>query len=418
MNQLMGLMEGGAWERWLQTLPSLESISIPRSFKKEGKVAMEIELHTFCDASQQGYSACAYFRVKYNDGSVACVFALGKSRVAPLRPITVPRLELMAAVIAAKLAAVICKEVKYFINRIVFWCDAIAVLGYINNKSCRYKTFVANRLELIHSLTASSQWRYVPTSLNPADVGSRGLFPDQIERAFVWFNGPSFLCKSEREWPEQSVLPKEDKDDPELKKISILANVMNNASQPLEQLYKRHSEFYSLQRTVAWLNRFMEFIKWKSFPELPKPSTEKLSLDELEQGTMRIIRVVQKGSFGECLKVLPDQHEFVTPSPITSELLQRNPCLWPIENLDPRKVNGIIRVGGRLKYSPLPDSAKFPILLPSDHHVTQLIIMEFHIREGHMGINHVLNATRSKYWILKGHSTVKKALRSCLNCRF
>ena len=140
------------WENWLENLPKLESVSVTRSFKILGKRVKGIELHVFCDASLTGYSACAYFRVEYDDGFVQCLFDLGKARVAPLKPVTVPRLELTAAVIAVKVAFMIRNEVEFYLDRIVFWCDATVVLRYINNTSSRYKSFVANRLELIHQV--------------------------------------------------------------------------------------------------------------------------------------------------------------------------------------------------------------------------------------------------------------------------
>ena len=115
------------------------------------------------------------------------MFALGKARVAPLKPVTVPRLELTAAVIAVKDAFMIRNEVEFYLDRIVFWCDATVVLRYINNTSSRYKSFVVNRLELIHTLSSPKQWRYVPSSLNAADIGSRGVFPCDIDCANMWF---------------------------------------------------------------------------------------------------------------------------------------------------------------------------------------------------------------------------------------
>ena len=146
-----------------------------------------IELHLFCDVSLTGYSACAYFRVEYDDGFVQCLFALGKARVAPSKPVTVPRLELTAAVIAVKVAFIIRSEVEFYFDCIVFWCDATAVLRYINNTSSRYKSFEANRLELIHTLSSPKQWTCVSSSLNAADIGSRGVISCVIDSADIWF---------------------------------------------------------------------------------------------------------------------------------------------------------------------------------------------------------------------------------------
>ena len=145
------------WDKWIEALPCLESVSIPRSFKLLGRKVEQIDLHGFCDASTLGYGSCAYLCVKYSDGFIHCSFVLGKSRVAPLRHITIPRLELTAAVVAVKLAYTVRREVEFVINRVVFWTDAVVVLRYINNCSSRYKSFVTNRLELIHTLSSPQQ---------------------------------------------------------------------------------------------------------------------------------------------------------------------------------------------------------------------------------------------------------------------
>ena len=116
-----------------------------------------IELNVFCDASLDGYSACAYFRIVYHSVSIKCLFVLGKCRIAPFKSLTVPRLELSAAVIAVKLAHTVRQETEYVIDRIVFWTDASVVLRYIQNTSSRYMSFVANRLELIHASNTPQQ---------------------------------------------------------------------------------------------------------------------------------------------------------------------------------------------------------------------------------------------------------------------
>ena len=118
---------------------------------------------------------------------------MGKSNVAPLKSIIIPRLERTAAVLAAKLSAFIVRELEFEFSRIVFWSDATVVLRYINNTSTRFRTFVASRIELIHTLTSADQWRYVPTDLNPADIASRGVLPDMVDQVGIWVSGPQFL---------------------------------------------------------------------------------------------------------------------------------------------------------------------------------------------------------------------------------
>ena len=106
------------WDRWLGVLSLLEDVSVDRSFMMAGKKATRFELHTFCDASTYGYGTCYYLRVLYDDDEVQCCFVMGKSRVAPLKFVSVPRLELVAAVLAAKLSAVIVRELQFELSSV------------------------------------------------------------------------------------------------------------------------------------------------------------------------------------------------------------------------------------------------------------------------------------------------------------
>jgi len=112
---------------------------------------------------------------------------------APLKGVTVSRLELTTAVLAGKLGTMVCREVDYELSRVVYWTDETVALWCLNNTASRFQTFVANRLELLHSLTSVRQWRYAPMALNPADVASRGLSPEKVNSANMWFYGPNFL---------------------------------------------------------------------------------------------------------------------------------------------------------------------------------------------------------------------------------
>ena len=108
-----------------------------------------IDLRVFSDASVFGYGACAYLRILYMNGFVGCSLVMGKSKVAPLKPNSVPRLELTAAVVAAKIGSVICRELEYDLNNVVYWTDATVALRYLHNTHTRFRTFVATRLEIL-----------------------------------------------------------------------------------------------------------------------------------------------------------------------------------------------------------------------------------------------------------------------------
>nr|CAH8860744.1 unnamed protein product [Trichobilharzia regenti] len=133
-----------------------------------------VDFHVFSDASEVGFGAAVYIRTTLrNDIDVSLV--MGKSRVAPLKTVSIPRLELTAALLTAQLFTTVCKELDYPKHPVTFWTDSMSVIYYIRNESARYACFVANRVSQIRELTTVEQWRYVPSGKNPADLASRGV---------------------------------------------------------------------------------------------------------------------------------------------------------------------------------------------------------------------------------------------------
>lgn len=157
------------WEKWRKDLPTLEKCTIQRCLKPEhfGK-AIESQIHSFSDASFEGYGQVSYLRQVNNKGDIHCAFLMGKSRLAQLKAITIPRLELMAAVLSAKIGNKLAEEIEHDLQQSVYWTDSTVVLRYINSTRNRYHIFVANRVLTIRDRTDPSQWRYVGGKDNPA----------------------------------------------------------------------------------------------------------------------------------------------------------------------------------------------------------------------------------------------------------
>ena len=183
------------WNSWKLSLPILESFKIPRCFKPTcfGRL-VNITVHHFSDASDDGYGHCSYLRIVDENDSIHCSFLYGRSRVAPVKKVSTPRLELQAATLSAKMARFVSKEIDLPINRQYFWTDSMIVLGYIKNHTKRFKLFVANRVALINEHTSPKDWFYVNSKENPADCASRGLKPNK-DNLDLWFKGPEFLWK-------------------------------------------------------------------------------------------------------------------------------------------------------------------------------------------------------------------------------
>ena len=137
--------------------------------------------------------------------------------MAPLKQLSIPRLELQAAVLAVRLYCVVKQELTVNIKDTIFWSDSKTVLQYIANESRRFHTFVANRVSEIHYPTESTQWRHVPGHFNSADDCTRGLRAADLDDHCRWLNGPAFLSKSEEHWPQDMSIGALHESDDEVK---------------------------------------------------------------------------------------------------------------------------------------------------------------------------------------------------------
>ena len=156
---------------------------------------------------------------------LVCSLIMGKARVAPLKMVTIPRLEFTAAVVSVKVGKMLCQELQYEHVEEIFWTDGKVVLGYIKNDSKRFHVFVANHIQQIRDQTSPSQWRHVKTKCNPADDASCGITAKELVESSRWISGPEFLWMPEDQWPQ----PLEDQDlvslsdNPKVKKVTSYA---------------------------------------------------------------------------------------------------------------------------------------------------------------------------------------------------
>lgn len=401
------------WQIWKNDLTKMENLRVPRCVKPSAmeKIA-EICLHYFSDASQSAYGVTAYLRVVDTEGNIQCSLLLAKSRLAPIKSVTIPRLELTAATLSIRLDNVIRRELELPLGESVFWTDSTTVLRYINNDNKRYQTFVANRVATIRDGSLPKQWRYVDTNSNPADEASRGLSADELLSDHRWLHGPSFLMKDEAEWPKMpaSGLKMSD-DDPEVKKVQICLVQKGREVSVLDRLIDRHSSWHSLKKNVAWILRARKWLLIKVKNEPEEMSKDPLTVEEIENASLEIIKYVQKQSFLDEMKSL---NGLKGDKPVESQV----PKTSAIYRLAPTmSEKGVLVVGGRLKNAPILEEAKHQMILPKKHHVVELIIKQSHEMSGHSGREYVLADTRQRYWIINGRTTIRRVLNSCFKCR-
>ena len=385
------------WESWLLDLKTLAGVKIKRCYIPPNFEVLHYELHHFSDASASGYGECSYLRVISTSGEVHCTLVMGRSRVAPTKVTTIPRLELSAAVVAIKVSDMLKGELEVDCVQEVFWTDSKIVLGYISNEARRFHVFVANRVERIKQSTESAQWRYVTSEENPADHASRGLSADQLLTS-NWFTGPDLLWQKELPTGDVKVgeIPSS---DPELRKAQVYDTQAKEVRSLLDRLHK-FSDWSRLVKAIARLKRLAREVKG-----LKPRSCEATSLEERRQAQLTIIKMVQESNLSQEIQYL--QHHKETPP--KSKLHRLNPFLDD---------QGIIRVGGRLTHAPLHPHVRHPTVLPRDSHISSLLVKHYHERVHHQGRGMTTNELRSNgIWILGCSNLVSSHIYKCTKCR-
>ncbi|XP_073671982.1 uncharacterized protein [Paramisgurnus dabryanus] len=245
------------WKKWLTDLEKVAYFKIHRCVKPAGfGRTVSAQLHHFADASENGYGTATYLRMQNMEERVHVTFLFGKARVAPLKTVTIPRLELTAAVVAVRVDKMLQSELQLQLKKTCFWTDSTSVLKYIKNEDRRFQTFVANRVTTIRVNSEIEQWRYVPTALNPADDASRGLKAEDLMKQ-RWIEGPKFLLEPEEMWPTFPVDTSVTADDPEVKK-SLMVNATLADINATSQLITHFSDWQRLKVAVAWLIKLKE----------------------------------------------------------------------------------------------------------------------------------------------------------------
>ena len=415
------------WGKWRLKLVMLEKIRIPRCIKphKFGDV-VSTTYHHFSDASEIGYGTASYIRQVNKNGHINVALLMGKSRVSPMRATTIPRLELTAALVAAKVSNLINTELNVTPILNVYWTDSKITLGYILNETKRFRIYVANRAQKIRETTDINKWRYVASADNPADYASRGLDIDAPE-VDTWINGPGFLKTQEVSWNSMHEKYLVRDDDPEVKKqINVNAISINDKSINEDlfcRLESRISIWFRCIRVLATIRRFIALCKRKVNERKGNitrdyADIEPLNVTDIQESENLLIRMIQNKYFKGELQLLRS----ITPGKGRAAEKKRKATLKKSSSL--RKLDpfidafGIIRVGGRIRNSTLDESIKHPAILPRKGHLTIAIIRWFHLKVEHSGRNMTLNELRvNGYWVINGCSIIRSLISKCVGCR-
>ena len=386
--------------RWLRGLESLKQFRVSRAYSVLGWSGDEgaMELHAFGDASPDGYGAAVYLRTPLPDGSFSVSLVLAKGRVAPVKRVSLPRLELLGGLLAARLVTYVRQALRLPDSTICrCWSDSMIVLGWIRGDPQRWKQFVYNRVSEIHSLTDPSSWAFVPGEDNPSDLTTRGVSAEHLLDSKEWLTGPSWLSESsgqplpsDRSEPSVSETPEE-----EVVLTAVSATVP--CERPVFDV-ERWSSLSKAVRVVAWTRRFVHNARNPA----QRCSLSDLSGEEVAAARDVLLRQAQREAFPEEIKALEQERNVSVSSPIRS--------------LTPYLADGVLRMRGRLQFSELCFEEKHPVIVPKGH-LAVLLVREQHALLKHAGVTTLITAVRSSMWVVGLRGIARRVVRSCVICR-
>lgn len=390
------------WIIWLQDTTKMNAVTIPRYYFPQIEAFSVAELHTFCDASDKGYAAVVYLRVV-----VGCKahtsFVSAKSKVAPLKHLTVPRLELQACVMGSELAKTIEREIALPITRRYFWTDSKITLSWFRSKE-RLNAFVGSRVTKIFSDTDRvDEWHWIPSELNSADLATKAHESFDSER---WLNGPKFIAEDKQEWPKFE-MPEMNEHEmigfhQELDDQIFIGVTANHTLFKLPDI-NRFSQFDRLIRATAHANKMIWALQQKKTDRPTRTELFKLNVADLQQARHDWYREIQSEEYAEEIHCIRTKG-YVK---VCSKLHHHSPFLH----------DGILRMKGRVKDPLMPFEEQNPVILPGNHKFTQLLIKKYHEKNFHVGVHTVINNLRQLYDIIGCKQAVKKIFNECERCR-
>ncbi|UYV76691.1 hypothetical protein LAZ67_14001775 [Cordylochernes scorpioides] len=353
---------------WDEPLPSTIQENFIKWYMGHG-IRAHWSIHIFCDASQSAYAAAAFLRCPENKG-VSVQLLMSKSRLGPLKKTTIPRMELLACMLGVRLSRYITESLNLAAEPVYYWTDSTTALSWIETNR-QWGTFVNNRVKEICNTSGPNKWFYVPGSLNPADLPSRGCSVLQLKRT-RWWEGPEWLKQPQDHWPKQ---------------LFHSDRTLAHARTEVMPWFERFSNFTNIVRINAWIWRFI-----RNTQKLSPSGMHSLQLSELEDAEKGIWKTVQHQVFSS------------RGDSINGLMIIRDDF-------------GLIRIKSKLIERDDEYSFRYPILLPTKHHVVTCLIREFHLRHCHAGVQILSAKLRENYWILNSRRSIRSVVSQCAKCR-
>ncbi|XP_073836062.1 uncharacterized protein isoform X2 [Musca autumnalis] len=356
------------WRKWKTAIDYISSIEISRCYSPHINEATEVELHTFVDAGEDAYAAVCYLRVAYQGGCDVTI-VIGKSKVAPIKPMSIPRLELQAAIAGVRLANKVINIKRINFTSKYFWTDSKTVLQWLRMDPKKFQQFVMHRVGEILETTEVTQWRWVPSKMNPADLATK--YQTRWDAA-MWFSGPKFLHENKSTWPTCTNVGECGQEE-----MRHQVFIINKSKQFNLEYFSNWRKLYRAVATfILYVSRLKSRCKGR---EPPKD----ISFEMIQQAKVFLFRQAQESEYlGEICSLKKDYE-------------------------------GILRARGRVLYLNHQDT----IILPTMHHVTVLLVRYVHENFHHISHETVINNIKSQYYIPKLRVLYKSIRRSCQHCK-
>ncbi|XP_041675372.1 uncharacterized protein LOC121530409 [Drosophila eugracilis] len=377
------------WQAFLHEYSDLNQIRVPRwvCFQPEIKVAY----HGFCDASQKAYGAAIYVRVEVGQKILSNLLT-SKTRVAPVKTVSLPRLELCGAVLLAEMVTAILPNMPTPSSDIRCWTDSTIVLAWLRKPACNWTTFVANRVAKITQAVPVDCWAHVRSEQNSADLASRGVSLLELADSQLWWHGPEWLQGPQELWPAQSIV----QPNTELEQRAVKVHF---SQVPSDEFLERFSKLDKALRVLAYVRRFLSRCRKGAISSTSRPTRE-----EIREAEQTLISIAQRRAYGQELKHLAEKKPLPGASPILN--------LFPFTDQ-----LGLLRACGRVTASrALQYDERHPIILPYGCRLSRLLVQFTHQITLHGGSQLIVRLIRSKYWIPKLKNLVKAVVNPCKIC--
>ena len=391
------------WTQWRAEILSLTSKPIPRCFFPKGVEVVSIQLHGFSDASEDAYAGVVYLRMVDKSGVAHISPVMSKTKVSPIKRLSIPRLELCGADLLSRILRHVKDVLQIPLSDVYAWSDSTVVLSWLTSGNPRrFKTYVGNRVAFIIEQIPPGRWSHVAGTDNPADCASRGLLPSELLEHKLWWEGPSWLSLPPEDWPEQPVISAQPSD--EEREICLVTTV--EPAQPIVPL-TQYSSYTRLQRVVAWIFRFIRNCRSPKCDDTVTTTAARshcLTVSELSEAEKYLLKLSQASHFPKEITLLKSKGQL----PAHSSLLPLHPFV---------DSDGILRVGGRETNSNLAYSQMHPIIIHGKHLLTRMIIRREHLRLLHAGPTPVSSSLSRQFHIIGTKKSVRSITRQCVTCR-